>query len=235
MSRGARVSGASVATAVVACFLGLALAQPAANEVVQWNETTMKLIEANGQIAVVSTRTLAMVHGAVHDALNAINRKYDAYYFEGPADSSASPDAAAAAAANTVLVGVVNTFATPAQKGAALALAEQAYATSIARVPAGPARNQGVAVGRAAGAAMLALRKDDGATRDAPYTPGMGAGKWRPHPNPVPAHPPIANPDAARRYGPSSVPGWANVTPVTLLSASQFLLSGPPAVTSPNY
>jgi hypothetical protein len=91
----------------------------------------MKLIEANGQIAVVSTRTLAMVHGAIHDALNAIDRKYDAYYFEGPADSSASPDAAVAAAAHTVLVGLVNSFGTPAQKGAALALAEQAYATSI--------------------------------------------------------------------------------------------------------
>ena len=146
----------------------------------------MKSIEANGQNTVVSTRTLSMVQGAVHDALNAINRKYDAYYFEGPADPAASPDAAVAAAAHTVLVGVVNSFGTPAQKGAALALVEQAYATSIARVTAGPARNQGVAVGRAAGAAMLTLRKDDGATRDAPYTPGMGPGKWRPHPNPVP-------------------------------------------------
>ncbi len=56
----------------------------------------MKFIEANGQSAIVSTRTLAMVHGAVYVALNAINRKYDAYYFEGPADSAASPDAAAA-------------------------------------------------------------------------------------------------------------------------------------------
>jgi len=234
--RGARVIDLAVATAVAACLLGLTLAPPAAaNEVVQWNETTMKLIEANGQIAVVSTRTLAMVHGAVHDALNAIDRKYDAYYFEGPADPSASPDAAVAAAAHTVLVGVVNSFGTPAQKAAALALAEQAYATSIARVPAGPARNQGVAVGRAAGAAMLALRKDDGATRDAPYTPGMGPGKWRPHPNPVPPNPPIANPDAALGYAPSSLPGWQNVTPFTLLSASQFWLPGPPALTSATY
>src|SRR5678816_2215392 len=131
MMRGARVIGLAVATAVVACLLGLPLTPPAgANEVVQWNETTMKFIEANGQIAVVSTRTLAMVHGAVHDALNAIDRKYDAYYFEGPADASASPDAAVAAAAHTVLVGLVNSFGTPAQKGAALALAEQAYASS---------------------------------------------------------------------------------------------------------
>ena len=79
----------------------------AANEVAQWNETTMKVIEANGQNNVVSTRTLAMVQGAVHDALNAINRRYDAYYFEGPGDPAASPDAAVAAAAHTVLVGVV--------------------------------------------------------------------------------------------------------------------------------
>jgi hypothetical protein len=236
MKRGARVFGLAVATlGVVACLLSLALAQPVANEVVQWNETTMKFIEANGQAPPVSTRTLAMVHGAVHDALNAINRKYDAYYFEGPADPAASPDAAVAAAAHTVLVGVVNAFGTPAQKGAALALVEQAYATSIARVTAGPARNQGVAVGRAAGAAMLTLRKDDGISRDVPYTPGMGAGKWRPHPNPVPPNPPIANPDAARGYLPSALPGLGNVTPFTLLSASQFWLPGPPALNSATY
>src|SRR5678815_1830913 len=109
MMRGARVIGVAVATAVVACLLSLSLTPPAAaNEVVQWNETTMKFIDANGQNAVVSTRTIAMVHGAVHDALNAINRKYDAYYFEGPADPAASPDAAVAAAAHTVLVGIVN-------------------------------------------------------------------------------------------------------------------------------
>src|SRR5438093_990976 len=91
MKRNARVLGIAVATlGAVACLLGIALAQPAANEVLQWNETTMKAIEANGQSAVQSTRTLAMVQGAVHDALNAINRRYDAYYFEGPADAAAS-------------------------------------------------------------------------------------------------------------------------------------------------
>jgi len=95
MKRNARVLGIAVATlGAVACLLGITLAQPAANEVVQWNETAMKAIEANGQNPVQSTRTLAMVQGAVHDALNAINRRYDAYYFEGPADAAGSPDAA---------------------------------------------------------------------------------------------------------------------------------------------
>ena len=236
MTRDIRVLGlALVILGVVACQVDLVFAQSPVHEVLQWNETTMKAIEANGQNNVVATRTLAMVQGAVHDALNAINRRYDAYYFEGPADAAASPDAAVSAAAHTVLVGVVSSFGTPAQKSAAQALVEQAYGASLARVTDSSARNKGVAVGRAAGAAMLTLRKDDGATRDAPYTPGMGPGKWRPHPNPSPANPPIANPDAARGFAPSAVPGWGNVTPFTLLSASQFWLPGPPALTSPTY
>ena len=235
--RGLRTLGGMIRiVTLVACMSAFALVVPAAaNEVVQWNDTTMKAIEANGQVAIVSTRTLAMVHAAVHDALNAIGRRYEAYYFEGPGDSAASPDAAIAAAAHTVLVGVVSSFGTPAQKGATLALVDQAYAASLARVTDGPARNAGVAVGRAAGAAMLTLRKDDGANRDAPYTPGVGPGRWRPHPNPVPPNPPIANPDAARGYGASAVPGWGNVAPFTLLSASQFWLPGPPALTSATY
>src|SRR5215470_17554595 len=198
MRRGARIVAIVVLVAVMTVLSSPALGQPAANAVVQWNETTMNVIDANGQNATQSTRTLAMVQGAVLD-------------------------------------GIIGSFGTPAQKGAALALVEQAYAASLAKVTDGPARIKGVSVGRAAGAAMVTLRKDDGATRDAPYTPGMGPGKWRPHPNTTPPNPPIANPDAARGYAPSILPGWGNVTPFTLLSASQYWLPGPPTLTSPTY
>src|SRR5262245_16926543 len=237
MRYGFRAAGSVVPTvSMVISLWALTLAPGAfANEVLQWNETTMQAIAASGRSNVVSTRTLAMVQAAVHDALNAINRRYDAYYFEGPGEPGASPDAAVAAAAHTVLVGVVGNYGTPAQKAATFALVEQAYTASLARVGDGPARNKGVAVGRAAGGAMLALRKEDGAFRDAPYTPGVGPGRWRPHPNPVPPNPPITNPDLARGYAPSAVPGWGNVTPFTLLSASQFWLPGPPALASPTY
>jgi hypothetical protein len=211
------------------------LSPAAANEVIEWNDITMKAVGAHGQNPIVTTRTTAMVHAAVHDALNAISRRYDPYYFEGPGDPAASAEAAVAAAAHTVLVGVISVSGTPAQRGAALALVDQAYGKSMARVQDGPARNKGVAVGRAAGAGMLTLRKDDGAGRDAPYTPGVGPGRWQPHPNPVPANPPIANPDLARGYLPSALPGWGNVTPFTLLSPSQFWLPGPPALESAGY
>ena len=210
-------------------------AAAAAIEVLKWNETAVKAAAAGGQDGIVTTRTLAMVQGAVHDALNAINRRYAAYYFEAPAEVGAAPEAAVAAAAHTVLIGVLPTFGTPAQKIAALAIAEDAYMASLSRVSDAAARNKGASVGRASGSAMVALRKDDGATRDAPYTPGSGPGKWRPHPNPDPPNPPIANQELARGYASSIRPGWGSVTPFTLLSASQFWLPGPPALTSEAY
>jgi hypothetical protein len=232
-----RILGSAVLSGllIVSLMTTAFIAPAVANEVLTWNETALKVSKADGQNNMQVTRTLAMVQGAVHDALNAINRRYAAYYFEGPGETGASPDAAVAAAAHTVLVGVVSSFGTPAQKMAALAMAEDAYMASLSRVSNDAAKTQGVAVGRAAGAAMLALRKDDGATKDTPYTPGTGLGKWRPHPNPDPPHPPIADAERARGYAPSSVPGWGNVTPFTLLSASQFWLPGPPALTSETY
>src|SRR5688572_4655293 len=104
------------AVTLLVSLLAFAFVAPAdANEVVTWNETTMKAILANGQNNIVSSRTLAMVQGAVHDAVSAINRRYDAYYFEGPGDPAASPDAAVAAATHTVLVAIVSASGTPAQ------------------------------------------------------------------------------------------------------------------------
>jgi hypothetical protein len=221
---------------LVVGLLAAAPAPPAAaNEVLTWNETAVKAATANGQNTIQMTRTLAMVQGAVHDALNAITRRYAAYYFEGPADAGASPGAATAAAAHTVLVGVIPSFGTPAQKVAALALVEDAYLGALRGGGDGAAKTTGVAVGRAAGAAMLALRKDDGATKDAPYTPGTGLGKWRPHPNPDPPNPPIATKELAPGYAPALLPGWGQVTPFTLLSAAQYWLPGPPALTSEAY
>ena len=232
-----RVVGSTILIGfLVVGLIRVAQAAPAsANEVLKWNETAVKAAAAGGQDGIVTTRTLAMVQGAVHDALNAINRRYAAYYFEGPGEAGAAPEAAVAAAAHTVLVGVLPSFGTPAQKIAALAMAEDAYIASLSRVSDGAARTKGASVGRASGAAMLTLRKDDGATRDAPYTPGTGPGKWRPHPNPDPPNPPIANQELARGYASSLRPGWGSVTPFTLLSASQFWLAGPPALTSEAY
>ena len=73
-----------VAAAIVTALIAL----PAvANDVLKWNETTVKAAIAGGQNPIQQTRTVAMVQAAVHDALNAIKPPYAAYYFEGPAGS----------------------------------------------------------------------------------------------------------------------------------------------------
>ena len=218
--------------AVVAALL----ASPVfANEALKWNDTAATAAGLGGQSPIQVTRTVAMVQGAVHDALNAIKPRYAAYYFEGPAAPGAAPEAAVAAASHTVLIAVLPAFGTPPQQSEAKASVEEAYAKALAAVAEGQAKQDGIAAGRAAGEAMLALRKDDGATRSAPYTPASGPGRWRPHPNPDPPNPPIKDAKLAPGFAPSALPGWGNVTPFTLLSASQYWLPGPPALTSPEY
>ena len=237
MRRGARVIGTAVAAAVVTCLWGFALPPPAvANEVVHWNETTMKFIEANGQNTIVSTRTLAMVHGAIHDALNAINRRYDAYYFEGPADAGrvarrrgrrgrphgarrcrqqlrhARPEGRRAGPRRAGLCRVDRAASPPAPPGT------RAWPSAAPPVPR---------------CSRFARMTGSPATRPIrrAWVPASG-GRIR-TPSRQPAH---------RQSGrwladtsPRSLPGWGNVTPFTLLSASQFWLAGPPALTSATY
>src|SRR4051812_29932595 len=82
-----------VAAAVVATFL----ASPVlANEALKWNETTARAAIAGGQNVIQQTRTVDMVQGAVHDALNAIKPRYAAYYYETSAPADAVPEAAVA-------------------------------------------------------------------------------------------------------------------------------------------
>jgi hypothetical protein len=221
---------------VAALLAGVLHAAPAgANEVLKWNETAVKIAAAGGQNPVQQTRSLAMVQGAVHDALNAIRPRHAAYYFEGTAAAGAAAEAAVAAAAHTVLMGLIPAFGAPPQRAEAQALVEEAYRAALAALADGPARQGGVAIGQAAGEAMLALRREDGATRPAAYTPASGPGRWRPHPNPEPPNPPIKDPKLAPGFAASMLPGWGNVAPFTLLSSAQYWLPGPPALTSAQY
>lgn len=223
--------------ATVALLTALAShAQPAsANEVLKWNETTVKVIAVGGQNPIQQTRSVAMVQGAVHDALNGIKPRHAPYYFEGVAAPGAAAEAAVAAATRTVLLSVIPAFGAPPQRAEALAQVEDAYRLALAALADGPAKQAGVAIGQAAGEAMLALREDDGATRPAAYTPASGPGRWRPHPNPEPPNPPIKDPKLAPGFAASMLPGWGHVTPFTLLSTSQYWLPGPPALTSAQY
>jgi hypothetical protein len=102
-------------------------------------------------------------------------------------------------------------------------------------VPEGAGKEHGIAAGRAAAKAILTLRADDKNDAPSKYQPGTAPGVWRPHPNPVPADPPIDDPAHAAGMAVAVLPQWANVTPFTMAAPWQFRLPGPPAITSEEY
>ena len=113
------------------------------------------------------SRMYAMMHVAIHDALNAIDRRFRPYTFDKRAEPGASPDAAVAAAARDVLVPLLDQlprlpFITQSCVDAGVASVETAYTAALAALPDTPAKAQGIAVGKAAAAAILALRAMDG-------------------------------------------------------------------------
>ena len=188
-----------------------------ASVVSEWNaiaqaETILLRPTAHGQM-----RGIAMVQGAVYDAVNAIDRSRKPYLLdlnEVRVGRRASQDAAAATAAYRVLLAI-----TPTTRHEGLGTAYQA---TLAAIPDGPSEQGGVRAGEAAAAAMLAARQNDGFM--APFTPAIGneAGKWRPIGWPAT---PAFDPD-----------GWVgSLKPFLIQSPSQFRTKGPNALTSAAY
>jgi hypothetical protein len=202
--------------ALAACAVALiAFAAPAsagADVVTQWNlNATNALINRAGQAPPVSVLHLAMVHGAVYDAVNSIDRGYQPYLQSSPATPWDSKDAAAATAAYRVLVNIV-----PAQQPALQVL----YDASLTAIPAGLAKTGGVNAGEAAAAAMIAARTNDGRFGPFRFTTGTAPGEWRPT---LPAF--VNDPNA-----------WLkDVKPFLVESSSQFRSKGPQELTSHRY
>jgi hypothetical protein len=217
--------------------IAAATAAAAADRVSDWNGVAVTASILSGHNAFVQSRSLAIVQIAVHDALNAIDRRYQPYEFRGTAEHTASADAAVATAAHDALVGVLPVgtlpfvgFGSAVQQANAIAFVNATYVADLATIPDGPEKANGVAVGQAAAQAILARRAADGATRLVLYSPGTGPGDWQPTPSPVPFDPP-----AAGDRLPAVLPGWGNVTPFVLRSSSQFEPDEPPALTSTQY
>ena len=158
----------------VIAFGALAFALPAslyADAVTVWNRnagvaaTAACLAPLNNPLH--ESRIYAMMHVAIHDALNAIDRRSRPYALDLQAEAGASPDAAVAAAARDVLVPLLAQLPlelhTQACRDAGVASVEAAYTTALAAIPDSQAKGQGIAVGQAAAAAILDLRADDGA------------------------------------------------------------------------
>ena len=130
------------------------------NAVTVWNANTARAAVAACLVPgdpLHESRMYAMVHLAIHDALNAIDRRFRPYVPAPRGPRTASPDAAVAAAAHDVLVAVVAQIPANFQSCVPVSVAgiEADYAAALAAIPDGPAKVQGVAVGQAAATRIL--------------------------------------------------------------------------------
>ena len=186
---------------------------PAGAVVTEWNQEAARLtiLPASNLAPVQQARVMAIVQVAVHDAVNGITRDYETYLSPGPAPENASPEAAAVAAAHHALV---NLF-----PGHTASL--ETFYTNSLFAHGVLATDPGLEYGRSAAAAILALRaNDNSAQAQFNYSaPGAGtAGVWVP-----------------LTTAPALLPGWGNVTPFVIRSASQFRPEAPPALDSEQY
>ena len=206
------VSEATPAATISSSELSVQAAQDS-NVVTQWNQqaVTLALLPASALTSVQQARVMAIVHVAVHDAVNGITEKYETYLSPGAAPNNASPEAAAIAAAHHALK---NLFQSQA------ASLDAFYESSLAAH--GLSENDpGIAYGRSAAAAIVALRANDhSAEAQFDYdAPGVGApGVW-----------------VRINNAPAQLPGWGNVTPFVLRSGSQFRPDPPLALDSKQY
>ena len=193
-----------------------------ADAVTDWNAITIPAVAA-GRPGPVGLLDIALVQAAVHDAVQAIDRRFEPYKVEVPgADGSRS--AAAAAAAYHVLVGFY-----PMQAGTLTPIYEDYLAAH------GLVGDPGLAVGQQVAAAFLPLRRN-------PPTPLPGdnsstdPGRWRPTDSFLNASglpgPPFGPPPP---FAAGAFPWAATTQPFTFNSPNKFRAGPPPALWSNRY
>src|SRR5262249_38862032 len=181
------------------------------NPVVQWNRTLLAIVRTAGaQPATIHpTRSFAIMHAAIYDAVNSIERSHRPYMVRvANARKDASQDAAAAAAPHDVLVAMY-----PGSK----ASLDSQLQDPRASVDDGDSA-EGVRIGQIVAARLLAARQDDGsASAPLPYVFGTRPGDYQSTPPNFPKQPQFTH--------------WSRVTPFALPRADLFRPAPPPGLT----
>ena len=210
----AEVRKRALAIALLAISLlspGAAQAAPADDVVVSWNAIMTTTISAQNPFA--QARIAAITQLAVFEAVNAITGKFDSYLGSVTAAPGASVDAAAVTAAHDVLANYIPS---------AVTTLDAARAASLGAIPDGQSKDDGVAVGASAAAALIAARTGDGSSPPQFYQPTSSqAGMWQ------------TTPSCPAAGG--TLFHWQNVTPFGVRSNAQFRSAPPPDLSSPRY
>ncbi len=186
------------------------------NPVLQWNRILLAIVRTPGaQPATIhTTRSFALMHAAIYDAVNAIARTHEPYLVRlTGVPRHASQQAAGAAAAHEVLAALYPVF---------LSSLDDELQQSLTQIPAGKDKDEGILIGRTVADRILALRINDGANaQPILYVFGSAPGDYQSTPPNFPPQPQFTH--------------WSHVTPFALERANQFRPGPPPALTSDRY
>lgn len=197
---------ASAALLISAAPLPAQTAAP--DPVIEWSVAASRAAASSGMAPLRGPLTLALVHLAMYDAVNAIAGGHEPYAVRPVVERPASAVAAAVEAGYRVLL-----VEFPAEQAALQAT----YERLLASVPESPARTNGVRVGAAVAHEILRMRARDGRNATVSYVPRTGPGVWGPTP------PGLLKETTAF---------LARVTPFTMDSPSGVHSPGPPTFRS---
>jgi len=186
---------------------GLAWNPARADVVTEWNDVVLEAVIAAREHQPAQARAVAMVHAAVFEAINAVERRYASYVTNGPRVLAASPDAAAATTAHAVLSKLY-----PAQRTAL----DKAYAASLARVPEGDAKTSAIALGERVARNIYDTRQNEMTARTNTYKPRTAPGVY------VPTTLPVATDAAAFKPWLMQSPGQFRPPPPVALKSARW-------------
>jgi PAP2 superfamily protein len=185
------------------------------NPVIQWNAILLGIVRTSGAqpAAIHATRSFAMMHAAIYDAVNSIEGTHRPYLvrISGTSQKS-SQEAAAIVAAYEVLFQLYPQFQP---------MLNAELQTALGQIPGGASKTSGMEIGQMVADNILGVRASDGSAAAAtPFVSGTNPGDYQPTPPNFPK-PAFTN--------------WSFVNPFALESASQFRSGPPPALTSDAY
>jgi len=216
MARKFLTAAATFCACLCSSLTGLAAAAPQpVNAAIEWNRVLLQILRTPGAQppTIHSTRSFAILHIAIFDAVNNIDKLYQPYATRLiEVSPRAYSNVAASQAAHDVLVALYPNFKPmlDAQLQADLLLSHD-----------GTSKNNGINVGADVAAATLALRSKDGSEVTLPpFVPRPGAGNYQ-----------LTPPN----FAPADFIQWAKVKPFAITQARQFRPAPPPALTSAAY
>jgi membrane-associated phospholipid phosphatase len=207
------MKGSSVVSVLLSVAMVVAGSPASADVVTDWNTAALDAIRSSGTPPPIASRALAILHVSIYDAINGISRTYEPYAVSIATPASASEEAAASAAAHSVLVVLF-----PASTGEF----DELHATTLAAIPDGPHKVHGVTWGESVAAQILALRAQDGSeqTVQPPNFNLNVPGLWQPTPP---------------GFVPYLLPQWGFVAPFAMPKSDAFRPLGPPDLESARF